>query len=373
MAGGAGWLPHHAAPSLAPRTHSHARPPAPCRGHGVQQVPPGRCDCARLLDQGVQLPRLAHAGRVPQARGGERRGPRGGLTGGGHARACVHTCARYLAARTGDDPQPPFTRTPRPQVLGIAGVDTRAITRRLRVDGCLNGVVTTDASIPGEWVRGGRSYAWPCAPLLSRLSSCAAAPCPHSRPPPPPPPTHTRASPLPVADAELLERSRSWSIVGKDLIKEVTCSEPYEWQDPTGAEWEFALAGERRGGGGGGRPGCAPPSLASVTLPARSPSARPLARPPAAKAVNGGEPFRVVAYDYGVKHNILRRLASFGCKVSALSGRGGGRRRRRSRPASPALHRRQLPLCPACALVGGPLPTPRERTPAPMPPLPCLR
>ena len=140
-------------------------------------------------------------------------------------------------------------------MLGIAGVDTRAITRRLRVDGCLNGVVTTDASIPGEWVRGGRSYAWPCAPLLSRLSSCAAAPCPHSRPPPPPPPTHTRASPLPVADAELLERSRSWSIVGKDLIKEVTCSEPYEWQDPTGAEWEFALAGERRGGGGGGAAG----------------------------------------------------------------------------------------------------------------------
>ncbi len=36
-----------------------------------------------------------------------------------------------------------------PQVMGIAGVDTRAITRRLRVTGCLNGAITTDSSISG--------------------------------------------------------------------------------------------------------------------------------------------------------------------------------------------------------------------------------
>lgn len=29
-------------------------------------------------------------------------------------------------------------------VLGIANVDTRAITRRLRESGCLNGIITTD-------------------------------------------------------------------------------------------------------------------------------------------------------------------------------------------------------------------------------------
>jgi len=33
--------------------------------------------------------------------------------------------------------------------MGIAGVDTRAITRRLRVTGCLNGAITTDSSISG--------------------------------------------------------------------------------------------------------------------------------------------------------------------------------------------------------------------------------
>ena len=35
-------------------------------------------------------------------------------------------------------------------VLGIADVDTRAITRRLRETGCLNGVITTDASKTDE-------------------------------------------------------------------------------------------------------------------------------------------------------------------------------------------------------------------------------
>ena len=71
-------------------------------------------------------------------------------------------------------------------MLGIAGLDTRAITRRLRVTGCLNGVICTDPSIPDE---------------------------------------------------ELLAQTKAWTIVGKDLIKEVTCREPYEWKDPTGG-WE---------------------------------------------------------------------------------------------------------------------------------------
>jgi len=35
-------------------------------------------------------------------------------------------------------------------ILAIADVDTRAITRRLRETGCLNGVITTDASKTDE-------------------------------------------------------------------------------------------------------------------------------------------------------------------------------------------------------------------------------
>ena len=62
--------------------------------------------------------------------------------------------------------------------------------------------------------------------------------------------------------------------------------------------------------------------------PTPSHPARPPAKPlgageewefaPAAKALNGEAPFFVVAYDYGVKHNILRRLTSFGCKVTVV-------------------------------------------------------
>ncbi|CAL0325176.1 unnamed protein product [Lupinus luteus] len=28
--------------------------------------------------------------------------------------------------------------------------------------------------------------------------------------------------------------------------------------------------------------------------------------------------FQVVAYDFGIKHNILRRLASYGCKITVV-------------------------------------------------------
>lgn len=42
-----------------------------------------------------------------------------------------------------------------------------------------------------------------------------------------------------IPDAELVAMTKAWTIVGKDLIKEVTCSEPYEWKDPTDNEWEF--------------------------------------------------------------------------------------------------------------------------------------
>ena len=117
-------------------------------------------------------------------------------------------------------------------VPGIAGVDTRALTLRLRETGCLNAVICADASVPDE---------------------------------------------------ELVERARAFSIVGKDLISEVTCPEPYVWSEgATAAEWEFSG-------------------------PARISAADKEARP-----------FAVVAYDFGIKRNILRRLASFGCKLTVV-------------------------------------------------------
>lgn len=123
---------------------------------------------------------------------------------------CSETLGDYLVERN---------------IMGIYDVDTRAITRRLRQDGSLIGVLSTEKS---------------------------------------------------KTDEELLEMSRSWDIVGVDLISGVSCKAPYEWVDKTGAEWDFNSTGR------------------------------------------DGKAFTVIAYDFGIKQNILRRLASYGCKITVV-------------------------------------------------------
>ena len=43
-----------------------------------------------------------------------------------------------------------------------------------------------------------------------------------------------------------MDLANSWTIEGKDLISEVTCSEPYEWKATTDEEWEFSKAARER-------------------------------------------------------------------------------------------------------------------------------
>lgn len=78
---------------------------------------------------------------------------------------------------------------------------------------------------------------------------------------------------------EILEPERLLSVVreapemaGLNLVKEATTKEIYEWSEETNSTWEFAEANE-------------------------------------------DHKFTVVAIDFGVKRNILRRLASYGCRV----------------------------------------------------------
>ncbi|KAG0456407.1 hypothetical protein HPP92_024195 [Vanilla planifolia] len=78
------------------------------------------------------------------------------------------------------------------------------------------------------------------------------------------------------SDKELVEMARQWKIVGVDLISDVSCKTPYTWSEKTDLEWEFK------------------------------------------NVVDHGEEFHVVAYDFGIKHNILRRLASYGCKITVV-------------------------------------------------------
>lgn len=80
---------------------------------------------------------------------------------------------------------------------------------------------------------------------------------------------------------KLLRKVRaSQGIVGIDLVTEVSCDNPYKWSEGTGA-WR-----------------------------------------PASDTLSGVKKrFRVVAYDYGLKQNILRKLVDHGCEVTIAPSR----------------------------------------------------
>jgi carbamoyl-phosphate synthase small subunit len=68
------------------------------------------------------------------------------------------------------------------------------------------------------------------------------------------------------------------SIIGRDLVQEVTCATPYAWTESS-KEWKVSL--------------------------------EPPQSPPGAR-------FKVVAFDFGIKYNILRRLVDHGCDVTVV-------------------------------------------------------
>jgi carbamoyl-phosphate synthase small subunit len=109
-------------------------------------------------------------------------------------------------------------------IVGIQGIDTRALTRHLRDHGAQDGIVSS-VELDVERLRA----------RATKLSS----------------------------------------LVGRDLVKEVTVDKPYEWHE---GAWELG---------------------------------RGYVTPPAAR-------FRVVAFDSGIKFNILRQLASLGCDVTVV-------------------------------------------------------
>jgi carbamoyl-phosphate synthase small subunit len=77
----------------------------------------------------------------------------------------------------------------------------------------------------------------------------------------------------------VVEKARALpSMIGRDLVKEVTCSAAYDWNEGT---WLLE----------GGYSKSAPPD---------------------------SKPFDVVAYDFGIKRNILRNLVRLGCRVHVV-------------------------------------------------------
>ena len=117
------------------------------------------------------------------------------------------------------------------QILGLTGIDTRALTRHIRTKGAMRGIISTEDLDPGSLV--GKAQAAP-------------------------------------------------SMVGLDLVKEVTCKEPYVW-----------VADAH-----GGEPKTGPEVIEDWAETEKS--------------------YKVVALDYGIKYNILRSLTKAGTKVLVL-------------------------------------------------------
>jgi len=114
--------------------------------------------------------------------------------------------------------------------IGLEGIDTRALTRRLRLVGSMKGVISTETNNV----------------------------------------------------AELLEKVRAYpGLVGRDLVREVSCQTPYLWKN--GA-----------------------PSKSKI--PAKKPAKK----------------LRVVVLDCGVKYNILRLLEKNGCEVVVVPATATG-------------------------------------------------
>jgi carbamoyl-phosphate synthase small subunit len=105
----------------------------------------------------------------------------------------------------------------------------------------------------------------------------------------------------------LLERVRSSpDIVGIDLVKEVTCDEPYEW--PRSVSPLASLPVPRVRSGSSARD---PEALSRGIGQLGNTTGQPANR-------ITGQRVSVVVIDYGVKYNILRQLTQLGCRVSVM-------------------------------------------------------
>ncbi|HEY8461661.1 MAG TPA: carbamoyl phosphate synthase small subunit, partial [Blastocatellia bacterium] len=92
-------------------------------------------------------------------------------------------------------------------------------------------------------------------------------------------------------ERDVIEKARKApEMLGRNLVDEVTCGDPYRWEE-IGEEWK---------------------TLDPVGEFGRD--KKSLLQP-------GEEPFRVVAYDFGVKYYILRYLAAVGCEVTVVPAR----------------------------------------------------
>ncbi len=114
------------------------------------------------------------------------------------------------------------------RIMGVEGMDTRALTKHIREKGAMKAILSTEDLDPDRLVQ------------------------------------KAKASP---------------GLIGRDLVKEVTCDNPYRWTEKNDAQFLSHPF---------------PPSVAHHSR------------------------FKVVVIDFGVKLNILRSLKDWGCEVTVL-------------------------------------------------------
>jgi carbamoyl-phosphate synthase small subunit len=124
------------------------------------------------------------------------------------------------------------------ELPGIQGVDTRALTKKLRVRGAMKGFIST----------------------------------------------------IDISDAEAVKRAQDWpGIVGVNYVKEVTHKEPFAWDAKDEQSAEFKLV------------------HGTAKMDARN-----------VRGALREADIPIVAYDFGMKYNILRRLRQKGFKVQVV-------------------------------------------------------
>jgi carbamoyl-phosphate synthase small subunit len=127
-------------------------------------------------------------------------------------------------------------------IPGLSGIDTRSLTLRLRTQGSLRGVLTSEK----------------------------------------------------ISDAAAVDLARKWSYLERDFVKEVTTPEAYDWDPESKLSRKWTLIQGKR------LPGS--PPLTGEDYYAPLPSVK----------------HRIVAFDFGLKRNILRRLRQHGFGVRVV-------------------------------------------------------
>jgi carbamoyl-phosphate synthase small subunit len=98
-------------------------------------------------------------------------------------------------------------------------------------------------------------------------------------------------SSIDLDEMSLVEKARKApQMLGLNLVDDVTCGDPYEWSSIRDNQVTLDPVAAIRN------------EVSSLLLP-------------------GEEPFRVVAYDFGIKYYILRYLSALGCKITVVPAR----------------------------------------------------